>query len=477
MLRRYSSLWNSLFIAADLAVSVAVFLGAYVLRFQPWVISRLPVTDQVPPLSIYLRLAPVLALVLFLTNRHYRLYSPRREESPLEEFLDLWRSNIAAVLLLIAYLFFDRTHAYARVVVGIFAVVHPFAVFLFRAAVRAALRQARRQGYNLRHIVIVGTGRTAQALVHRIRRNPWTGLRIVGLVGDGTEKVGRKIHGVEVIGAVGEIEELLQRQRPDQVYIALSGESTRAMEPLVRTLIDHRVDLRIVPDLGLLLGLHHRTVDFDGLPVATIWESPIEGWGAVSKRAVDFGIAFVSLVVLAPLLVLIALLVKITSRGPILYRQQRMGLDGRVFSLLKFRSMRQAPADGVPAADPADDGGWTTRGDARCTPLGRLLRSLSLDELPQLYNVLLGQMSLVGPRPERPLYIEKFKRSIPRYMLRHKVKAGLTGWAQINGWRGDTSLKKRIQYDLYYLKHWSLGFDLKILLLTLVRGFLHPNAY
>jgi Undecaprenyl-phosphate glucose phosphotransferase len=234
------------------------------------------------------------------------------------------------------------------------------------------------------------------------------------------------------------------------------------------------VDVRLIPDVLGYMTLGHRADDLDGLPVISLHEGPHYGWNRILKRAMDIAFSLVALCLFAPVMALVAVLVKLSSRGPVFYRQERMGLDGRSFAMLKFRTMRpDAEGDGTPQL--------ASREDGRCTGLGAWLRRTSLDELPQLFNVLAGQMSMVGPRPERPFFIRKIKKEVPNYMLRHKVKAGITGWAQVNGWRGGQlegrNLKKRIQYDLFYVKNWSVCFDLKILFLTLFRGFSHPNAY
>ncbi len=470
MLRRHHRLWRTVFAVFDVTLSMGAFLAAYHLRFHPAVTAHFPLQAPIPPLTQYVRILPVLALILLISNTSLRLYVPRREGPLATELADILKATVLILVLLTAFLFFERSQSYARGIIGIFAILNPLAAFALRASIRGALRFVRRRGYNLRHALLIGTGRAAQALIHRIRRNPWTGLRIVGLIGDRAEPLGRRIHGVPVVGTLDRLEEVLEKHPADQVFIALPPHRAGEVESLVSALSEKMIDIRIVPDLGVLLSLNYQTIDFDGLPIVSLWESPISGWSAVGKRAMDFVLAFAGIAVLAPFLGLIALLVKSTSRGPVLYRQGRMGLDGRVFSMLKFRTMGHVTEAG-------EEGGWTRPNDPRCTALGRFLRRTSLDELPQLFNVLVGQMSLVGPRPERPVYIEKFRRSVPLYMLRHKVKAGMTGWAQVNGWRGNTSLKKRIQYDLYYLEHWSLLFDVKILAMTVVRGLVHPNAY
>jgi Undecaprenyl-phosphate glucose phosphotransferase len=372
-----------------------------------------------------------------------------------------------AVLLLLAYFFFHREASYSRSIVAMFALLNPAAAFLFRLAVRGGLRFLRARGRNLRAILIVGTGRTAQALLHRLRRNAWTGMRVRGLVSLSPADTGRTIHGVPVIGAAGDLARLVREHPVDQVFIALPLHEQEAVERVIAALSGALIPLRVVVDPGFLL--HHRvTMDFDGLRIVNLWENHLVGWNATLKLLLDLGVAAVALVVLAPVFLAIALAIKLTERGPVFWVQERMGHDGRTFRMLKFRTMR-------PGSE--DDTRFTQPGDPRCTRVGRFLRRTSLDELPQLLNVLRGEMSLVGPRPERPVFVAEFQRTMPRYMLRHKAKAGITGWAQVNGWRGATSLRKRLQYDLDYLHNWSLALDLKILAMTLVRVFTQRNAY
>ena len=276
--------------------------------------------------------------------------------------------------------------------------------------------------------------------------------------------------GSKFLGSLEELPQIIQQQRIDQVFISLSLKEQHRLEELKDLLSEQWVDVRIVPDLGSFRTLHTDVESFAGMPLVTLVQSPMTGWNQMLKRMLDLAGAILALILFSPLMLLIAFLVKITSPGPILYRQQRMGLDGKTFFTLKFRSMRQDAEKQTGAV-------WATENDTRRTTLGVYLRRFNLDELPQLFNVLNGEMSLVGPRPERPVLIEEFKSKIPNYMLRHKVKAGITGWAQINGWRGNTSLEKRIEHDLYYIERWSVWLDLKILLLTVFKGFVDPNAY
>jgi Undecaprenyl-phosphate glucose phosphotransferase len=273
-----------------------------------------------------------------------------------------------------------------------------------------------------------------------------------------------------VLGDLEALPQLLRAQEIDQVFIALPLEAAARLPEVLKGLDEVPVDVRVVPDFSRYMSLQGGVEDFGGLPFISLQGSPVYGWDQVLKRGMDILVAGSLLLVLGPGLGLIALLVKLTSRGPVLYRQERMGLDGRTFSMLKFRSMRVD-------AEVETGAVWARSADPRRTRIGAFLRATSLDELPQLWNVLKGEMSLVGPRPERPVFIQEFRKRIPRYMLRHTVKAGMTGWAQVNGWRGDTSLEKRIEYDLYYIQHWSLWLDLKILWLTSWRGLVNRNAY
>ena len=277
------------------------------------------------------------------------------------------------------------------------------------------------------------------------------------------------MRGVPVIGTADEVERILTEHPVDQVILALPSEDTGLLKTLMGKLALRTVDVKIVPDLFQYVTLYGGLEEFGGLPIVSLQGGPLEGWNLVAKRAFDILFSAVALILVSPILLVVALMVKLTSKGPVLYKQERMGMDGAVFPILKFRTMRtDAESSGARMA---------TAGDDRRTPVGAFLRRTSLDELPQLFNVLRGDMSLVGPRPERPVFIEEFKRQIPKYHLRHKVKAGITGWAQINGLRGQTSIAKRIEYDLYYIENWSLLLDLKILVRTALGGFLSRNAY
>jgi Undecaprenyl-phosphate glucose phosphotransferase len=374
-----------------------------------------------------------------------------------------------AVLILVALTFFLKRFEFSRLVILYFWVFSILSVSLVRGSFREILRVMRRRGYNLRHVLIVGEGALARKVVSRIHARPELGLRIVGLLAGDPKKVGETVEGLRILGTYEQAGEIVRELSIDKLFIAIPLEGYGRMEGVLRCLEEEFVDIKVVPDLYQYVTLRGGVEEFDGLPLVNLQDSPLYGWNLVAKRIVDIVLSSVALLITAPAQLVLAAVVRLTSPGPILYRQERMGLDGRTFQMLKFRSMRHN-AEGDTGAV------WATRDDRRRTLIGAMLRLTSLDELPQLFNVLRGEMSLVGPRPERPVFIEEFRKRIPKYMLRHKVKAGITGWAQVNGWRGDTSLEKRIECDLYYIEHWSLPFDLKILWLSFWRGFIHKNA-
>ena len=317
--------------------------------------------------------------------------------------------------------------------------------------------------------MIVGAGPVGEQVTDLLGQRPWTGYDIVGFVDDrASDRQGYR--GLPLLGALSEVGDILEREQVDELYVALSLDEHVKMLELIEVANRECVDVKVVPDLLQVIALRARLEELDGVPIISINDVPLQGLNSLIKRMIDIGVASAALVFLSLPFAVIAALIRATSPGPVFYRQERMGLDGHPFSVYKFRSMfEDAERDTGPV--------WTRKDDPRRTPVGRVLRQLSLDELPQLWNVIRGDMSLVGPRPERPFFVEQFKQRVPQYMLRHKVRSGMTGWAQVNGWRGDTSIEKRIEYDLYYIENWSVGLDFKILWLTVLRVFFHRHAY
>jgi len=319
-------------------------------------------------------------------------------------------------------------------------------------------------------VLVVGVGDLGRMVADRILEHSELGFKIVGFVDDrfaSTDAIGHR--GLPLLGTLQDTAEVCQRDKVDEIYVALPLDEHVKMLGVVEFASRECIDVHVVPDLLQFIALRARLEDLDGLPLISINDVPLRGMNSVVKRVVDVVLSVGVLAVTAIPLLVIAWIIKRSSPGPAFYTQERMGLDGKAFEVLKFRSM-------YPGAEDATGPIWARDNDPRCTPVGKWLRRLDLDELPQLWNVLRGDMSIVGPRPERPYFVEQFKHRIPQYMLRHKVKAGITGWAQVNGWRGNTSLEKRIEYDLYYIENWSVGLDIKIMCLTVLRG-LQKHAY
>ena len=468
MLYRYSEVLRTGLIITDAALVAGSWLIAYSLRFY----IGLPVPLGIPDPRLYvLPLVLITPLWAFLFRSH-GLYEPRRTGSLLAESGAVVRATFAGVLIIVAVNFFTRDYYYSRGVIAIFTVLSTLSVCSFRLLGRLGLRSMRRHGYNQRYVLVAGDGELAKGVIERIHGHPEVGLQVLGVLSETDSQEGRGVAGVPVLGQYSQIRQVLGTDRIDQVILALPRGGEDHLEKLLANLEDEIVTVRLVPDLPRVMTLRSSVEEFDGLPMINIRESPLLGWSAVSKRGVDMVVSATALVVGSPLLAAIALATWVSSGRPIFYVQQRMGLDGRVFGMFKFRTMS------IPdQSDEQYEPGWTQRDDPRRTKLGAILRKGSLDELPQLWNVLKGEMSLVGPRPERPVLIEQFRREIPGYMLRHKVKAGMAGWAQINGWRGDTSLHERIEHDIYYIQNWSIWLDFRIIFKTLWKGWFDRNAY
>jgi Undecaprenyl-phosphate glucose phosphotransferase len=359
---------------------------------------------------------------------------------------------------------------FSRAFVGLFALADLVLVSATRIATRLTLHRIRLAGFNVQRILVVGAGALGREITAKIQAHGEMGFEVVGFLDDDPGKTGATICGVPVLGTLRQADEVLDSHTIDQVYIALPLEAHRKMLQMIDLMAQECVEIKLVPDVLQYAALRAGLEDVDGTPVINLSQVPLQGWSSMVKRMMDIAMAIAVMIALIPIVPLIALLIWLEDRGPIFYRQERMGLDGKPFLIVKFRSMRvNAEATSGPV--------WAVRDDPRRTRVGSLLRRTSLDELPQIWNVLMGDMSIVGPRPERPTFVREFKHKIPRYMLRHRVKAGITGWAQVHGWRGNTSIKKRIQYDLYYIQNWSLGLDFKILWMTIRYALRHHNAY
>jgi Undecaprenyl-phosphate glucose phosphotransferase len=479
MVNRHNRLLVAFHITTDAALGVSAFIIAYALRFHTGLI---PITKGMPPLRQYVNVVPFIAVLVPLGFQLQGLYRLRRGRSRVDDFFAVFVGSILAVVFGIVATLYVQTYfatgtakengafEVSQVVWGIFLVLNIVLTYASRELVRDALERRWRAGIGLKRILIAGSGELGRLVADRILEHRELGYQIVGFVDDKAAGDHLGYRGLPLLGTIDEASEISAREGIAHLYVALPPEQHVRMLELIESTSRECVDVKVVPDLLQVIALRARLEDLDGIPVININDVPLQGFNTIVKRALDIVISAIGLVLLALPLALVALLVRLSSRGPIFYHQERMGLDGKPFTIVKFRSMYDnAEQETGPV--------WTKPDDPRVTPLGRFIRRSNLDELPQLWNVLRGDMSIVGPRPERPHFVEQFKHKIPQYMLRHKVKAGLTGWAQVNGWRGNTALEKRIEYDLYYIENWSVRLDLKIMWLTLIKGFFHKHAY
>jgi Undecaprenyl-phosphate glucose phosphotransferase len=479
MLGRHNRLLVFFHVVSDALLGLSAFIIAYALRFHTGLI---PITKGVPPLSQYINVLPFIAILVPLAYQFQGLYRLRRGRSRVDDFFAVFVGSILAVVFgiistLYVQVYFASSAAkeqglfeVSQVVWALFLVLNVMLTYASRELVREALERRWRAGIGLKRILIAGSGELGRLIADKILEHRELGYKIVGFVDDRASGDHLGYRGLPLLGTIEEAPEIAAREAIDHLYVALPPEQHVQMLELIESTSREMVDVKVVPDLLQVIALRARLEDLDGVPVININDVPLQGLNSLVKRAFDVAISAAALVVLAIPLAVIAALVRCTSRGPVFYRQERMGLDGRPFMIYKFRSMYE---DAESATGPV----FASEHDPRRTPIGKLLRESNLDELPQLWNVLMGEMSLVGPRPERPLFVAQFKDKIPQYMLRHKVKAGITGWAQVHGWRGNTSIEKRIEYDLYYIENWSVSLDLKIMWLTVLKGFFQKHAY
>jgi Undecaprenyl-phosphate glucose phosphotransferase len=462
--RRFQRFYNAIKLLMDEFGLICAFGLAYVLRFH----SGLP-HEAIPAREDSLWALGAVLLVFPLVFKQMRLYRTNRARRHWGEVLEILRATVVATFILVTLTYFFRER-YSRVTLLLFVSLAFVLLSVQRILFRSFLNKVRRRGHNIHYVLMIGTGALSQQVVKALLSHRELGLEVRGYLTHRPEELEHPPEAaMPILGRIEDIGRILDEQTIDHVIVALPFAEQSLLAELMRQLALRTVDVKIVPDLGEYMTLKGGFEEFGGLPMIELQSAPIDAWSRITKRSVDMVGSFVFLVLLLPLILLIALLVKLGSKGPVFYRQERMGMDGRLFWMLKFRTMR-TDAEVVGAQ-------MASRGDKRCTRLGGVLRKFSLDELPQLWNVLRGEMSLVGPRPERPVFIEEFKKRIPRYHLRHMMKSGITGLAQIKGLRGQTSIEERIAADLYYIENWSPWLDIQILLKTMCGGFLSKNAY
>ena len=472
MMRRFNRLLVAFYVLTDAMLGVAALVLAYLLRFESGLI---PVTKGNPPFDDYVQMLPFIAVLVPVSFHVQGLYRLRRGRSRVDDFFAVFVGTIlAGILGLFALLYFqayypERYNEPSRLLLPLFLAINVILTYGSRELVREALERRWKAGIGLKRVLIAGAGDLGRLVADKVLEHRELGFKVVGFLDDRAAGDHIGYRGLPLLGLLADADEVIRNEKIDHVYVALPLEEHVKMLGIVEAVNREGIDIHVVPDLLQFIALRARLENLDGVPIISLNDVPLRGFNSVLKRAIDVAISGTALLALSLPLAIIALIIKRTSKGPVFYTQERMGLDGQAFLVYKFRSMYVGAEDDTGPI-------WARDDDPRATPVGRWLRKLDLDELPQLWNVVRGDMSLVGPRPERPYFVEQFKHRIPQYMLRHKVKAGITGWAQVNGWRGNTSLEKRIEYDLYYIENWSVGLDLKILWLTLVRGF-HRHAF
>ncbi len=429
----------------DAGIIGATYFFSWYLRFK----SGLFVQDVgVLPAKTYFSALFLIIPGYLLLYSIFQLYMPRRVKSYRKELMDIIRANGIGFMIFILVLYFIKQEHFSRQMLCIFFFINISLEFASRYLIRTILWKMRKQGLNQKHILMIGESQMAEQYMDRLRENPKWGYQVFAHLKD-EEKLERILEGNEL----------------DEVVIALRAEDYGKLERIVDVCEKAGVHTKMIPDFGNVISTRPYIEDVQGIPVIHVRRVPLNVMrNRAAKRAVDLIGATVAIILFSPVMLLTVLVVALTEEGSVIYRQERVGLHNQVFYMYKFRSM-------IMQDEEKEKAEWSTRNDPRITPVGKLIRRTSIDELPQLFNVLKGEMSLVGPRPERPQFVQKFRDEIPRYMVKHQVRPGMTGWAQINGYRGDTSIEKRIEYDLYYIENWTMVFDMKILILTIFKGF------
>ena len=462
---------NNLHVLLDVLIICASYALAWLLTI---VAPIFPAGHGVLPPQVYFaELIPIVPAYLLLYWA-FHLYEPKRTHSKRAELWHICQACAVGLMLLTSILFAFRRSGYfgnfsTRMLVA-FSIIDITLTTIERFGIRYILSRLRRKGFNQKHVMLVGFSDASDQFIDACRRNPDWGYHIYGIVDDIAE-VGEGYKGVRVVGRISELEHILAQNTIDEIAITLPLAAYAKLDGIVHVCEKSGVHTKFIPDYNNIIHSKPVTEDMDGLPVINIRNVPLtDPVKATAKRAVDICGALVGIILFSPIMLVVATLIKLTSPGPIIFKQERVGLHNKPFMMYKFRSMvQQTEAD--------EKKGWTVPGDPRVTRVGRFIRKTSIDEFPQFFNVLAGQMSLIGPRPERTQFVEMFKEEIPRYMIKHQVRPGMTGWAQVNGLRGDTSIYERVKYDIWYIENWTMSLDVKILFLTIFKGFVNKNAY
>ena len=476
MIKENQKLLNLIQILIDAAIIAVTFVLAYYLRaddtWSPLITHHIiaPPIGYILPIGKYINmlvfLIPAYLIMYYLCD----LYNPKRTAGRRAELFSLIKANFLGIIYSTAVLYFLNQTDYARLFLVIFCCMNLVIDYAFRLTIRRILRQMRRSGKNLKHVLLVGYSRTAEGYISRLRVHPEWGYKVHGILDD-KKPLGYKFKEITVIGKINRLSDLLETNKYDEVAITLGIDEFAKLEKIVAVCEKSGVHTKFIPDYNNVIPTKPYTEDLDGLPVIHVRHVPLSSsLNKMIKRTMDIVLGLIALVIAAIPMILVSIIIKLTDKGPLIFCQTRVGLHNREFKMYKFRSMR--------VQDPSKEKKeWTTANDPRVTPIGRFMRKTNIDELPQLFNVLKGDMSLVGPRPERPFFVDKFKEEIPRYMIKHQVRPGMTGWAQVNGYRGDTSITRRIECDLYYVENWNILLDFKIMFLTVFGRKVNKNAY
>ena len=418
----------------------------------------------------YMMMLILIIPVYLLLYQAFTLYTPMRMQGRRLVLANIIKANSLGLLILMFTFYMIDEGDYSRSTYIMFYVINIILQWCVRLLIFTLLRDMREKGLNQKQMICVGYSRAAEEYIDRVLANPQWGYVIRGILDDNVA-AGTEYKGIKVLGRIANLNIILPENRLDEIAITLGLSEYYRLEEIVALCEKSGVHTKFIPDYNKIIPTKPYTEDILGLPVINIRYVPLNNtFNALVKRAMDIVGSIVGIIVTSPLMLLMCLIIKLTSPGPLIYKQERVGLHNQTFWMYKFRSMEVQP-------EAEEKKAWTVKNDPRVTPIGKFMRHTSIDELPQLFNILKGNMSLVGPRPERPFFVEKFREEIPRYMVKHQVRPGLTGWAQVNGYRGDTSIRKRIECDLYYIENWSIGLDIKIIFLTFFKGFINKNAY
>ncbi|MFI3200465.1 MAG: undecaprenyl-phosphate glucose phosphotransferase [Eubacteriales bacterium] len=469
MIKDNQRYFNRLQVLIDAIVIITSYILAWYVRLES---GMIPLEDNegVLGMLVYFSLLYVIVPVYLMLYSCFRLYTPRRVSRVSREVYDLVKANTCGIIIILGGLYLIYQMDYSRSMMFLFYMINMVLGGIVRQLQRIFLLNIRKRGYNIKYVLLVGYSRATEEYINRIEANPQWGYVVRGILDDQMER-GVTYKGVRVIGHIDNLFLILPENKLDEIAVTLALADYGRLEEIVTLCEKSGVHTKFIPDYNSVIPSKPYTEDLLGLPVINIRHVPLSNtMNQIAKRIVDVVGAIIGIVLSSPIMVLCMMLIKVTSKGPIIFSQERVGLHNKGFSMYKFRSMKfLKPKE--------DEQSWTVKDDPRVTKIGKFMRRTSIDEIPQLFNVLRGDMSLIGPRPEQTLFVEKFKEEIPRYMIKHQVRPGLTGWAQVNGYRGDTSIRKRIEYDLYYIENWSMGLDVKIVVLTIIKGFVNKNAY